>query len=118
MKQRIRLTEEDLNRIIENSVRKVINERVRGEKGMSDDEVRRRRNDNYCDDRDCNFKYNHLLSNPWEPTYSDRMEMYGLGQDDDPNEYVERDRLAFHRRNQNIGRGRKKYGDDFEMFDY
>ena len=46
------------------------------------------------------------------------MEMYGLDQDDDPNEYVERDRLAFHRRNQNIGRGRKKYGDDFEMFDY
>lgn len=52
MKNTIRLTESELKKIISESVKTILNERIKSELGMSDDEVRYRRNKNYRDDRD------------------------------------------------------------------
>ena len=100
MKKIIRLTESDLHDIIKESVNRilkegfdkysdedfandsemvenfnpngnVINERTKGEKGMNDDEVMRRRNDNFRKDMDARHK------DPFSPNYSDREEMEG-----------------------------------------
>ena len=51
MKRRIRLTESDLHRVIIESVKRILSERIKSEKGMNDDEVVNRRMKNYLDDR-------------------------------------------------------------------
>lgn len=54
-KKLIRLTESDLHRIIKESVNKVLNERIKWEKGMSDDEVKHRRLKREYDDANQNY---------------------------------------------------------------
>lgn len=49
MKKVIRLTESDLHKVIKESVTKILFERTKGEKGLSDDEVIHRRNMNFSD---------------------------------------------------------------------
>ena len=50
--RRIRLTESDLHRVIKESVKRILSERIKSEKGMTDDEVVNRRMKNYLGDRE------------------------------------------------------------------
>ena len=69
----IRLTESDLYEMVRNSVDRILTERIKGERGMNDDEVMRRRNRNF--EQDCDYAPNRLFSDPYSPNYSDRIEM-------------------------------------------
>lgn len=51
MKRTIRLTENDLHRVIKESVKRILSERIKSEKGMNDKDVVNRRMKNYLDDR-------------------------------------------------------------------
>lgn len=48
MKRKIRLTESDIHRIVKESVKKVLKERTKGERGLTDDEVSRMRTHRYA----------------------------------------------------------------------
>lgn len=50
-KNKIRITESELKQIVTESVKKVLSERIKAEKGMTDDEVISRCMDNYHKDR-------------------------------------------------------------------
>ena len=69
----MRLTESDLHDIIKEAVGIILSERIKGENGMSDDEVMRRRNRNF--EKDCDYVPNRLHDDPYSPNYSDRIEM-------------------------------------------
>lgn len=75
MKKIIRLTEEDLHNIVKESVDIILNERIKGELGMTDDEVMRRRNDNFRKDADYVPNKLHDYYFPFTPNYTDREEM-------------------------------------------
>ena len=98
-KQIIRLTESDLHRIIKESVNRIISERIAGEEGMTDDEVMRRRNDNFMKDMD---SYpNNIWHDPFEPNYSDRIEMEAPYHSPEEMDYrVAHDRMMHHKRAQ------------------
>ena len=49
MKLRIKLTESDLHKIVKESVKQVLNERTKGELGLSDEEVKYKRDRNFAD---------------------------------------------------------------------
>lgn len=97
---KIRLTESQLKQIISESVKKALNERNRSEKGMSDDEVRSKRNQNFIDDMDT--PRNTYERNSSEPRYSDKLEMDWPYKGDEATELkVEKDRRRKHAMTQN-----------------
>ena len=49
MKKVMRLTESDLHRMIKESVKCILNERTKGELGLSDEEVKYKRDRNFAD---------------------------------------------------------------------
>lgn len=103
MKKIYRLTESDLHNIINNSVarilrerREIVSERIKSEKGMSDNEVLHRRRENFMKDMDAYHK------DQFSPNYSDRIEMETPYRGEEEMNYrVDRDRLAKHRNTQN-----------------
>ena len=84
MKQRIRLTESDLHKVIKESVKKILFERTKSEKGLSDDEVILRRNMNFSDST--NDEYGDSI-------YDDEQENY--------NRKLRNRRLNYHKQTQN-----------------
>lgn len=105
--KKIRLTESDLHRIVKESVNKILKERVAGEDGMTDDEVMHRRNDNFM--RDMDGYPNSIHNNPYEPNYSDRMEMNAQWHTpDEMDNFIANDRRERHKLRQNVSRGLKK----------
>ena len=94
----IRLTEGDLHRIIKESVNAILNERIKSEKGMSDDEVRYRRNKHFSDEMDkprtVFDKYNDM------PSVSD-IDPYFAERDGGVDNYLHRKRLEKHGASQN-----------------
>ena len=107
-KQTIRLNEAQFYRFVKESVKRVLKERIAGEKGMSDVEVMRRRNDNFI--KDMNYTPNSLWDNPFEPNYGDRIEMNSWFETPEETELkVASDRYNMHRATQN-----HKYDDDLE----
>lgn len=67
----IKLTESELKKVITESVKNILAERIKSEIGMTDDQVRARRNKNYRDDRD-NIEYQSLHpSTEFGPSYDD-----------------------------------------------
>ena len=119
MKTRIRLTESDLHRVIRESVNRILNERTRGEEGMTDDEVLQRRRENFIKDMDASdAEYNRYSNGYYKPNYSDRLEMNAMY--DTPegmNLKVDKDRIRQHHRDQQYHRLRKKYGDNYDDYD-
>ena len=106
MKKLIRLTESDLHRIVKESVNRVISERIAGEHGMTDDEVMRRRNDNFM--RDMDRRQNSIHNDPYTPNYSDRMEMEApYHTPEEMDNIIANDRRVRHGLRQNVSRGLK-----------
>lgn len=111
-KQVIRLNEAQFKQIVTEAVKKVLKERIAGEKGMSDAEVMRRRNDNFIKDKD--YTPNSLWGNPFEPNYGDRIEMNAWFETPEETEFkVASDRYDRHLATQN-----HKYNDDLEEIVY
>jgi hypothetical protein len=114
-KQTIRLTDADLHRIIKESVKTIlmksnINERIKSEKGMTDDEVRLRRYKNYMDDR--NMPKDIYDRNFPRPDITDFIEEPSEGWES----YFDRERINRHRAKQYNSRDRKgKYDDDIVL---
>ena len=71
MKRTIRLTESDLHNIIKESVYQVLSERIKSEKGMTDDEVRNRRLRNFMLDND--DEYEDSIYDDKQESYKDKM---------------------------------------------
>lgn len=101
MKTLIRITEQDLHRMIKESVNRILSERIKGEKGMSDDEVMWRRNRNF--EKDCDYVPNKLHDDPFAPKYSDRIEMEAPYHTPEEMEHrVASDRLKRHNATQRV----------------
>jgi hypothetical protein len=67
----IKLTESELKKVITESVKNVLAERIKSEIGMTDDQVRARRNKNYREDRD-DIEYQSLHPyTEFGPSYDD-----------------------------------------------
>lgn len=71
MKRKVRLTESDLHNIIKESVYQVLNERIKSEKGMTDDEVRNRRLRNFMLDND--DEYEDSIYDDKQESHKDKM---------------------------------------------
>ncbi len=99
-KKLIRLTESDLHRIIKESVNKVLNERIKWEKGMSDDEVKHRRLKREYDDANQNYGKPIWQRYPEMPDESD------INPYIDWEEKRDLDRLNKHRKQQNMSRNK------------
>ena len=99
-KKLIRLTEGDLHRIIKESVNKVLNERIKWEKGMSDDEVKHRRLKREYDDANQNYGKPIWQRYPEMPDESD------INPYIDWEENRDLDRLNKHRKQQNMSRNK------------
>ena len=98
MKKVIRLTESDLHRVIKESMTKILFERTKGEKGLSDDEVIHRRNMNFSDS--INDEYGDSI-------YDDEQENY--------NRKLRNRRLNYHKQTQNHKEINESiYDDDYE----
>ena len=109
MRNKIRLTEGYLHRIINESINKVLNERIKGERGMSDDEVRARRYKNYMSDRDMpkDIYDRHFP----RPDITDYLEEPSEGWEN----YFDRERINRHRAKQFNSRLKKNKLDDIEL---
>lgn len=67
----IKLTESELKKVITESVKNILAERIKSEFGMTDDQVKARRNKNYREDRD-NIEYQSLHPyTEFGPSYDD-----------------------------------------------
>ena len=99
-KKLIRLTESDLHRIIKESVNKVLNERIKWEKGMSDDELKHRRLKREYDDANQNYGKPIWQRYPEMPDESD------INPYIDWEEKRDLDRLNKHRKQQNMSRNK------------
>lgn len=112
MGKTIKLTEDKLRKIVTKNVRKFLMERTFGEKGMSDMEVTRSRNNNFADDMDRN---DIMRGGPGfdGPTYSDSLEkyaMYDMGIT--PQDRMRFDRYQKHIATQNHNRFKRDFEDD------
>lgn len=98
-KKLIRLTENDLHRIIKESVNNILNERIKWEKGMSNDEVKRRRLKREFDDA------NQSYGKPIWQRYPEMPDETDLNPYIDWEEKRDLNRLSKHRNRQNMSRG-------------
>lgn len=71
MRQRIRLTESDLYRVIKESVNQVLNERTKSEQGLTDDEVSRKRTLKFANM--VNPEYGDSIYDDEQDDYMDKM---------------------------------------------
>ena len=100
-KKTIKLTESDLKRVIAESVKSVLNERIKSEKGMTDDQVRNRRNRNYRDDRD-DVEWQSLHPRrDFGPTYDDLHDYDWFANPEDMERRTESARMWKHKASQN-----------------
>lgn len=95
---KLRLTESQLHSLIKESVQR-ITERIKGERGMTDDEVMHRRNTNFKKDMD--YVPNRLQDDPYTPNYSDKQEREAMYHTPEEMELkVAHDRMRAHKAGQ------------------
>lgn len=95
---KLRLTESQLHSLIKESVQR-ITERIKGELGMTDDEVMHRRNTNFKKDMD--YVPNRLQDDPYTPNYSDKQEREAMYHTPEEMELkVAHDRMRAHKAGQ------------------
>ena len=100
-KNTIRLTESELKKVITESVKNILKERIKSEKGMTDDEVRTRRNKNYRQDRD-DIEYQSLHPHTdFGPSYDDMHDFDWFANPDEMERKTDTARIWKHKASQN-----------------
>lgn len=117
MRQRIRINESQLRRIVKESVKRLLKEAIPGEIGMTDKEKIKRRHKRFEDEMNSSY-YDQHEDDYTYPTYSDKIELASYNHDD-PNwgfDKIESDRLAQHKNKRGINKhGKQKYpNSDFD----
>lgn len=97
----IRLTESELKQMVKEQVKKYMTERIKWEKGMSDDEVRKRRNDRHRADQEWDEYQSLHPYHDFGPSYADVHEFEWMANPEEMERDIESRRYWQHRSTQN-----------------